>query len=109
MTRILLIPASLNRPVEAFAVGRGTESILASFQRLVGGLIIPVPLLSATMYANEKDGALPTNWRATNLLWEEVPSRAARTLGGSIILVGPLDAEGYDTDAPEKYRERFQV
>lgn len=76
------------------------ENELGAFQAVVDGYIEPVYGRVATVYFNEEGmlRSLPINPMAT-LFAERVLSREARyPLVGTVLIVGPADTEGNDTD-----------
>lgn len=75
------------------------NSSLAVYQRVVGGWIELVPNPhGVTVYCNEegKIQGLPPNFRATALFGEWLHDWDI--IAGNVIVVGPPDDEGYDTD-----------
>lgn len=75
---------------------------LRDFQLCVGGLIEAVELSDgSTLYVNEEGRIydLPFNSVASDVAGlGGQPSVMLMTVKGDAVLVGPLDAEGYDTD-----------
>lgn len=74
---------------------------LAGYQAIVGGLIEPVTLnrgADDTLYLNEEGKiiGLPVNSIATDLALNVLQWRDV--IVGDVVIVGPLDEEGYDTD-----------
>lgn len=85
------------------------ENPLPIYQKIVGGWIELVPNpQGVTVYCNEegKIHGLPPNHRATALFGEWLHSWDV--IAGSVIVVGPPDEEGYDTDLvdPESWVAR---
>lgn len=75
------------------------NSGLAVYQKVVGGYIELVPNPhGVTVYCNEegKIQGLPPNHRATALFGEWLHDWDI--IAGNVIVVGPPDEEGYDTD-----------
>lgn len=82
---------------------------LEALQERVGGWLesAPVVLPNLTLYCNEegKIDGLPYNKRATILLGPDNPDWIA----GDVVLVGAPDAEGYDTDLGDIYRDLMSL
>jgi Domain of unknown function (DUF3846) len=100
----LVLPADQVLPATQDQIG---ASNLPEYQQLVGGLVEHVALAKppSGMYFNEegKVRGLPLNRRATLLLWLHNPAfRYADVITGDALLVGPVDRDGYDTNAPEE-------
>lgn len=99
----IVVPADEELAVRQDQLG---ASNLPDYQRVVGGLIEHLSLEnpSSGMYFNEegKLRELPLNRRATLLMWMHNPAfRYADAVMGDALLVGPVDPNGYDTDAPD--------
>lgn len=81
-----------------------TLSSLESFQDAVGGFIEAIALRDATMYVNEegKLNGLPVNSNA-NVIARAFGSRISYDdlIVGDVIIVGPTDDYGCDTDCPQ--------
>lgn len=79
---------------------------LDTLQGLVGGYIEAAPTDgSVTVYVNEegKLTGLPYNEVGTALYYKLAPFMAGQdVLVGTIVIVGPVDDEGYDTDLPDE-------
>lgn len=78
-----------------------SNSGLAVYQRIVGGFIELVPNPhGVTVYCNEEgkvmEPPLPLNWRATALFGDWL--QPWDVIAGNVVVVGPPDEEGYDTD-----------
>ena len=98
MRSALVIPAGVDDPY-VIQVPEDGRSALAVYQKVVDGWIELVPCPhDVTVYCNEegKIHGLPPNYRATHLFgawlqpWD--------IIAGTVIVVGPPDSEGYDTD-----------
>lgn len=99
----IVIPAGEELTVRQDEVG---SSNLPEYQRIVDGLVEHATLNSPAsgLYFNEegKLRGLPLNRRATLLLWMHSPVfRYADVITGDALLTGPVDQEGYDTNAPD--------
>lgn len=97
MRNAMVVPAQGDPYV--IDVPEDSSAVLAVYQRVVGGWIELVPNPhDVTVYCNEegKIHGLPPNYRATHLFgawlqpWD--------IIAGDVIVVGPPDEEGYDTD-----------
>jgi hypothetical protein len=93
-----IIPADLSQPIRFEDV----EDSLDQLQKAVGGDVELVGLraLSMNLYLNEegKYEKLAVNSRATTLCHEYRAIRYDDYIAGDIILVGPFDDEGENTD-----------
>jgi hypothetical protein len=81
---------------------------LEDYQQAVGGLIEPVTLKDGgTMYVNEEflyNGSGP-NWFASDVAGVGgCPQFLLNPIRGDVVLVGPVDDEGYDTDVQDSTR-----
>jgi hypothetical protein len=102
----ILIPADEREPVRLNEV----EPRLTNYQQLVGGYIEAISLEQPplNLYLNEegKVNELPTNRRATLLLWMHHPAfRYADYVAGDAFLTGPTDSSGNDTDVPGSFAQ----
>ena len=81
---------------------------LTELQRIVGGHIESAPTDgSVTIYVNEEGKLmdLPVNFEATFSWWEVAPwMRGADVLCGNVVIVGPPDHFGDDTDLPADHQ-----
>jgi hypothetical protein len=85
---------------------------LEDYQQAVGGLIEPVTLKDGgTMYVNEEflyNGSGP-NWFASDVAGVGgCPQFLLNPIRGDVVLVGPVDDEGYDTDVQDSTRAMVQ-
>lgn len=90
-----------------------TVNGLSDFQRLVGGWIQPVDGPGWTAYLDE-EGKLkhrPANDRAHHFVHWVSPAGLAAwdTIVGDVVFVGPVNAEGDNTDAPQVLAAHFGV
>jgi len=105
----LLVPALGNLAVEAIQLGK---SDLSRRQEMVLGLIDYVELIEppASIILNDEGLllGLPFNYRATELLWAGNRYHRGQTaLVGNVLVVGPADEQGDDTDVPAELVELF--
>lgn len=87
----------------------GYESLKAA---LDGGWLEALTGDAWTMYLDEegKVKGLPFNAEATDLWWRLQPQARGRDfLVGPVIVVGPVDDEGYDTDIRPEVLEMLKV
>lgn len=91
-----------------------TVSGLADAQAAVEGLIEPITLSDgSTMYVNEEYGYLPNsevNWAACDIagLGGRPEFMFRNPIKGPVLIVGPLDEEGNDTDVTDAARRWVQ-
>jgi hypothetical protein len=103
----IVIPADEELGVRQDQLG---ASNLPDYQRVVGGLIEHLALENPAsgMYFNEEGKLrdLPLNRRATLLMWMHNPAfRYEDFVTGDALLVGPVDPNGYDTNAPDDFAQ----
>lgn len=115
--RAIVVPADIQQPLRLEDIA---PDDLNKYRELVGGNIEIVTLDNprSCMYFNEEGKALglPTNQRATLLLWVHNSAfRGRDVLVGDTFLVGPPTKSGYDTAAPDElvkllfHTQRFRV
>jgi hypothetical protein len=102
--KVLFVPSDGAKPVEV----REIEPTLEHMQPLVGGLLQVVNLESppGSLYCHDEGKlmGLPTNGRATALLWQFNPAFIHQDfVAGDAFICGAPDEEGNDTSAPEEY------
>lgn len=81
---------------------------LETYQSLVDGYIELLPLPGVTMYVNEEAVLLghPVNAEATALLREMYGVSA--TIRGNLLIMGPADEAGNETDVPQAVLDHFK-
>jgi hypothetical protein len=106
LIKAVVYPADVREPLSVLEI---EASDLGVFQALVAGDIEALALYNPemTLYLNE-DGRrlrLPMNRRATVLAnaHNEAFNAGNDSIVGDTFIVGPVDEDGNDTDAPERF------
>jgi hypothetical protein len=102
MRNAVVIPAE--GELYVIEIPEDAAAALAVYQRVVQGWIELVPNPhDVTVYCNEegKIHGLPPNYRATQLFGAWL--QPLDVIAGTVIVVGPPDEEGYDTDLNADY------
>lgn len=107
----VVIPANDSEPLRRQQIETAN---LDHYRGAVGGNLEAVSLLqpSSSLYCNEEGKllGLPTNSRATMLLWAHFPALRFRDyIAGDALLTGPVDHDGWDTNLPEELTRVFDA
>jgi hypothetical protein len=99
----IIIPAITDRQCEKREINKHE---LYDYQQIVGGTVDAVELTNppAAIYINDegKINNMPPNHRATAVLWMHNENfRGKDIIIGDVLIIGPPDDVGDDTDAPE--------
>lgn len=78
-----------------------------TYQAIVGGWLEAIGVDDATMYINEEGKllSLPPNLIATGIAHSSRGISQRDFISGNVLLVGPPDMMGNDTDVPESWQE----